>query len=69
MAKPGVARVSFMIAKRSLAQSLQALLGTKGLHTRNWFALPQDIDLELDEILDVFLDCSFWDKVSKVCCK
>ena len=43
--------------------------GTKGLHTRKWVTLPEDVDLNLDEILELFLGGSFRDQRCKVQCK
>ena len=33
--------------------------GTESLHAREWITLPKDIDLNLDEVLNIFLGGSF----------
>ncbi len=58
MAKLGVLRVSLMIACRSFAHSLQVLAPKVG--RQEWVALPEDVDVGLDEVLDTFLDGPFW---------
>jgi hypothetical protein len=60
IAKLGVMRVSLMIAYHSFAHSLQVLVPKVGRQESEWVTLPQDIDLDLDEILDIFLDGPFW---------
>jgi hypothetical protein len=59
IAKWGVMWVSLMIAYCSFAHSLQVLVPKVG-RPRQWVTLPEDINFDLDEVLDIFLDGSFW---------
>jgi|JI8StandDraft_2_1071088.scaffolds.fasta_scaffold1559886_1 hypothetical protein len=45
-----------MIAYHSFAHSLQVLVPKVGRQESGSLTLPEDIDLDLDEILDTFLD-------------
>jgi hypothetical protein len=56
IAKLGVTQVSLMIAYHSFAHSLQVLVPKVGRQESGSLTLPEDIDLDLDEILDTFLD-------------
>ena len=43
-----------------------AVFGSKGFDTRDWITLPDDINLDFNKVVDVFLFRSLWDETSKV---